>query len=85
MLQDGGIFWLNNNGDVYINGLNTSHALGITLYQDYIKMPTLFNYFKQKSLKVINASPSDEFTIVLYQDGSVWSAGCGQPIGVNCF
>ena len=37
------IFWINNNGDIYANG-------SITENKDDLKIPTLFEYFKEKGI-----------------------------------
>ena len=74
-IEGSGIFWLRSNDDIYINGENINHELGVASHEGDIEVPTLFNYFKQKSLRVIDVSPSDGFTIALCQDGSVWLAG----------
>ena len=72
-----GSIWISNTGEIYVNGRNSSHGLGISEHDDDIKIPILFKYFKQKSddIKPVTFRTAQEFSIALCDDGSVWSAG----------
>ncbi len=76
------IIWITNNGELYINGSSYDHQLA-TIAGDAIPVPTKFDFFKDKSLKCIDAAITSTFTMILCHDGSVWSCGSNRDFALG--
>ena len=63
------LLWITTNGKMYVSG---GYLKGT---YDVRKKPELCMFFVNKSLKIIDAACTDHHTVVLCDNGSVWSVG----------
>ena len=66
------VVWIRHDGGIYINGRNLQkHS------QTEITIPMDMRYFLDKSLKCVDAASSYFHSMIVCNDGSVWSSGRG--------
>eukprot|EP01084_Bolivina_argentea_P182342 314804_1 len=71
------VIWIGSSGDVYFNGANYNNQLGVMDNKRGIATPTLSSYFKHMSLQCTDGASSNNYSMLVCNDGSVWSSGEG--------
>ena len=68
------VIWIDNDDKVYVHGRNDKDQFGLD-HMDNIYTPIIAENIPNKELRVVSAACGQHFTMVLCNDGSVWSSG----------
>eukprot|EP01084_Bolivina_argentea_P117998 209452_1 len=77
------IFWITNNGHLYFNGANDNFQLGVQSSKTSVYKPIFCNFLQENSLKCVDGVCAGNMTIMVCNNGSVWSSGHSSYVGAH--